>query len=537
MIFENFITTPWFVDPEYDFGAFHSAYIRGRKFLKLIRFSRAKVPPMSFWGGSRRVSEFKAFLEKCEALVREGRGREATLGLKRVKSVASVPRGDKLGYANLCRRTGLISRGLRALHPVVRPQRAVGEPASAQETAEYAALLQRAGATPEALLILNGLETRATPQVLLFRAFCHFNRWDYEAAEPNLREYLGLALTPYEKTVGQINLASALLVNGKWKEAGALLDELIAAALAQNYGRVAANALEMRAQARLSAGEFAAARADLNQAEELLRAESAQDVQFVHKWNAVGEALENGNLGKLLAYRARNVRQGIWENVREADLYLLRAKFHPRRFEHLYFGTPFAGYRARILRTLKTEVPAARYYLFGPGRGAVVDAESAGPTPKIQAAVSLLVSDFYRPYSAAGIFSELYPGEFYNVETSPNRVRRLLGRTAAHFRGQGWPLAVVQRAGRFHLKFLGPLRFLVPRDPSMRDANELRLARLSSQFGTADWFRTQDMREALAMSPSAFKRFAGWARAHDKMERSGATHATYYRIKKPGSAA
>jgi hypothetical protein len=483
------------------------------------------------------VSEFKAFLQKCETCVREGRGREAVRELKRVKSIAAIPRADKLGYANLCRRTGLISRGLRALHPVVRPQRAPGEPASPRETAEYAALLQRAGATPEALLILNGLDAGKTPQVLLFRAFCHFNRWDYEAAEPGLREYLGLALTPYEKTVGQINLASALLVNGKFAEAGALLDELIAGALGRNYGRIAANALEMRAQARLSAGGFAAARADLGQAEGLLRAESAQDVQFVHKWNAVGEALENGNLGKLLAYRARNVRQGIWENVREADLYLLRAKFHPRRFEHLYFGTPFAGYRARILRTLKTEAPAARYYLFGRGEGPVVDAESAGTTSKIQAAIGLLVSDFYRPYSAAGIFSELYSGEFYNIETSPHRVRRLLGRTAGHFRVRGWPLAVVQSGGRFHLKFQGPLRFLVPRDPSARDPNEVRLARLSSQFGTAEWFRARDMREALAMSPSAFKRFAGWARAHDMLERSGATHATYYRIKKPGAAA
>src|SRR4051812_46878358 len=99
--------------------------------------------------------DFPQIIEHCETALRTGQGQLITHYFADLQT-KDVPRRWRLPIANICRRAGLISLGLKILTPIVHPQKEILESAaSAQELVEYAGLLERCGAAKEALKILK----------------------------------------------------------------------------------------------------------------------------------------------------------------------------------------------------------------------------------------------------------------------------------------------------------------------------------------------------------------------------------------------
>ncbi len=90
--------------------------------------------------------DLEQILNECDAQIRLGKAPIASRQLRLIKPSA-LNRSQLARFAQLCRRVGQVHKGLAALSPVVRPNhRAHLRPATATEKAEYAVLLQRAGA-------------------------------------------------------------------------------------------------------------------------------------------------------------------------------------------------------------------------------------------------------------------------------------------------------------------------------------------------------------------------------------------------------
>jgi tetratricopeptide (TPR) repeat protein len=464
-----------------------------------------------------KTDAYQKLHDDCDAFLKAGQIGKAVHALHGLNS-AKVPRALRLPLARICRRCGLVAEGLRLLMPVVRSER--GSEGTPGEQAEYAILLVRNGAVREAQTLLA---RNPAPESSLFRAFAHFAQWEYEAAIPHLQNYLTQPVGDYQALVGRVNLGAALVATDRADEGLVLLCENIDIALRGGHGRLAGNCLELRSQIHLKRGDFAAALADLREAELKL---GGNDLFFVRKWRAVAEAMDTRSPQPLRAIRAEALERREWENLRDIDSQTLRLGFDQKLFDHLYFGTPFAAFRANLCTEFNAR-PSAGEYILGEGpRRLDLYSDPKMKTP--QKLVEILLRDFYRPFSLGNLFAELFPGEYFDIFTSPDRVHQVLRRARAWISGEKLDLSVAHEGGRFRAVPGAGLTIVLPRERTGLDPVERRLRDLRSALGASPYFSASEAERHLDLSRPALNRLLSRGVESGQLRRFGATRAIRY---------
>lgn len=486
---------------------------------------------------------FDTLLRECEELVRQGRDDEAQRRLRRVEP-ARVPRPLRLEFANLCRRCGLVAHGLRLLTPVIRPpaRGGTGAPATAAERCEYAMLLQRSGAVTEALAILEKIDPADDPRALLYQAFCHFNEWNYEAALPRLQSYLEHPMDDYARLIARVNLVACLLTLRRFPEAEAEIARAFRLAEESGAERLRGNLHELRAQLHMARLRHPEARADLNEAQRRLGGIQNEDLLFVRKWKAVIELRETGARAPLEKFRADAERAGDWESAREARLFLLTGRHAADDVLELVIGTPFPGYRARILEHLASlpELPAR--WRWGAAEGLALDlatGELTGPgaagvrppTAKCLHLIEALSQDLFRPQRLATLFGRLFPREHFDIFSSPQRVHQILARTRRWLAANRLPLDIVEEKGQFRLRKPERFALILPLAREPRENHQRLLQRLERDFREAPYFTGPEAAAVLGISQSRMKRVLAWGVSRNLLQRAGRGSGTTYSLR------
>jgi hypothetical protein len=482
------------------------------------------------------VVNFKDLIRECEADIRAGMADQAALRLRELPT-AKIPDDLRFTFANLCRRTGLVSIGLKVLTPPHLRDRAewllsVG-PA---EKAEYALLLQRIGSVNEAMRILDRVDAAAFPDALLYRAYCHFNRWEYAEAIPLLEKYVGGPLDEYKLLIGRVNLVAALVSTGA-RSASAELAALLKACESGGHVRLAANCHELRAQLALAATDLAAAKDAIAAALGILSPAKTLDQLFARKLQAVMTAVENGRAEAMEEFRREALDRMDWESARDIDFYMLKLNFSYERFEHLIFGTPFAAYRERVCQALGRRI-LKDSYVFGDAGGPVMDVAKAeiDGLPcltvggKIHQMLGILLRDFYRPKTLAALFSELFPSDHFDIFSSPDRVHQILRRTRAWLAEAGIPAEIVEIDRYYQIQVTGKFGFRLNLDRAPLDWNLVHFRRLKCIASADRLYTPKELRQKLGLGLTPFRRFATWAMEEGKLERSGTGSTTVYRL-------
>lgn len=479
---------------------------------------------------------YRMIIAEVEDHVRAGRARDAVVTLTRLNT-NQVPRDFRLSLANLCRRLGLIGQGLRLLSPVVRPtQGSRLAAATPSEQAEYAVLLVRGGADQEAARILEDIDPTAAPESLLYRSFIFFNRWEHGSAEPLLRQYIQSDLSDYARAVGLLNLSAALLGSDQHTKALETVLELRDLAESSGWGRILGNCYEQLGQIDIERGQFNSGLSHLEKSSQLLRHMATRDEFFVRKWKAVAEARMGGGVEPLAELRIEAERQLDWETVRECDRHSLRIRFNADLFKQLIFGTPHFRYRQRVCEELKREVGESDYYWGEPG-GPILDmisglAEVKRPqrSGKILELVEVLSRDFYKPFTLGALFSAVYSDEYFDIHTSPGRVRQLLTRTRKYLKMKSIPLGIVEHRGGYRLKAFGPVQIRVALHRRSVGGYSFQLQFLARCTGEQPLFTAQQARQWLGMKRTTFQRFIAWAEAERHICRVGEGAQTKYSL-------
>ncbi|MCB0387176.1 MAG: hypothetical protein KDD43_17465, partial [Bdellovibrionales bacterium] len=112
-------------------------------------------------------------IQYMEAASQAGRGDQVRKDLKSLNT-SKVPRAYRSTLANLARRNGLPLIGIRLLNPIIRSDKPMDEKPRGEEISEYAVSLLNIGAVDEARILLDQLDGRDFPSVLLYRSFIHF---------------------------------------------------------------------------------------------------------------------------------------------------------------------------------------------------------------------------------------------------------------------------------------------------------------------------------------------------------------------------
>jgi hypothetical protein len=475
----------------------------------------------------RQTPKHAEIFTACEDMIRQGRINLAREALERLNS-ARIPNELRLKFANLCRRIGLNAQGLKII-----AGRLEHSPSEA-ERAEYATLLQRIGCIDQSWRILQSISAEKLPVVNLYLAFNLFNRWEYAGAVPFLEKFIQSASTPYDRLLGEVNLAAAFVASGRYEEARPLLCKVIGRAKENGSGRLLANALEIQTQAFHFLRENENAAESLRAARKILAHGAASDQASLDKWEAVLTAARTGSTEGLRKFREEAALTGNWEAFRNIDQHFLRFEFIEELFQFHLFGSMWIAYRDQTQRLLG-KVISLDEYVWGDRNGTVIDIRGdIGSSEKIHRTLEALSRDFYRPLPAGELFTLLFPGEHFDPFSSANRVHQAVFKLRHWFAEQKYPVKVNQLGDSYKLELPPNFGLLLPYERRSPDQNQWRLGDLRENFAPAECFTLKQLASSLNIKLPAARKFAAWAIEQGHFQRTGAGTATLYELVVPG---
>ncbi len=472
---------------------------------------------------------------------------ETTAVLEALRRIArrGVPAADRAEFANLAWRSGDPELGLRALSPIVRGTgRKRGTPTEA-EIAEYAACLVRLGAIDEAMTLMQGLPA-TNPQADLYRGYAHIARWEYREAIPCLTRYLAVpALSDYERLVARINLASSLVYERHHFQAEALLRELLHEASVRGLSLALGVLLELSAGNLILQNKLDSAGPFLTRAEKELQGGGDIFAFLVRKWKAIlafRQRPEDGTRG-LTAIRTEAAGLSHWETIRDCDRIAALALKDESLFLRVYFGTPFARFRERLLHDFgKVELPETFAWDLGSplgGRATELQVREGRMLGSGAAAVRVghlnhrlvqaLSKDFYRPVRVAPLHAAVYPGNHFNPLSSPAVVHAAIARLRLWCRQAALPMEIAESVGAYRLRATAAVRLVVPRpeEGTAIERDDTLAARLREAF-PGGGFRVAEAEAILGLSRRSVQRLLVAIEAKGKIRKAGKGRATHY---------
>lgn len=456
-----------------------------------------------------------------------------------------VPRSYLVKFAFVCRRAGLLNDGLRLLAPLIRKdrRRLVDSTASPREIVEYAALLQRSGATVEALRLLDQVDSTKLPLALLIRSFCHFMRWEYAESIPILHRYLDTPLDPYARHTAEVNLVAALVGAQQFDEALRTVSPCLASCRANGFHRLVGNCLELRSQVLIEAKRFDEADQNLREAEATLAQDSTRDRFAVFKWRQILTASQTQDTAPLdlLANEAR--RERAWETLREVDFFRVLLTQNGDLEHRLFFGTPYNAYHSRMLATRGTLPTTTQYHIGSSSsrnRFDILSCSGHGdtgirPGGTAHRLLTTLAKDLYRPWTMGSLFQEVFPDAYYDVATSPQRVHQALTQLRAWFDQFEIPARIECFDQRYQLTVHGDFAFTIPRPGYSLAPNAFLLEKLNRDWHSDTWKTGSEISKCLALSGGSLWRFLQWATTTGRIEKFGAARSTAYRLNRNGT--
>lgn len=494
--------------------------------------------------------DLKDQLDDFERLIRQGKGDDVRRTLLKMPS-KKIPRLNLVQFANIARRVGLRDIAVQSLHPVIRPQKLLVEPSTVSERTEYSAALIETGAVGEAQELLSEIEREGKdPRAFLYLAFSSFRNWQYGAAIKKLNSYLKFDLDTYQRLVGEVNLAAGLTFIAQTDAASELIEKLISQTFKNNYVLLLGNLHELKAQVQIQKKNFRGAIDSLNESERLIGTSGNISYLYAKKWRAIIDAQKAENLHKAfnevlpVMEEARFRRE--WETLRDIDRQL-GALFQDKYLAaKLTFGTPFSDYRKMIGQEFsKVKIPTEFFltnrWQWQPN-GRILEVESGcldgkniglKPGALLHRFISVLVTDFYRPFSLGALFSHLFPDEFYNPFTAYDRLYQCAKRTREVFANEELPIEIRQQNYEFSLKVCGSVSLFMKINQMEHNSSGAAFYKnlfrdLSNRSAETGTFSAQDLAQELKVSVRTANRIIkDHAEAHCLAGVGGGKHKRY----------
>lgn len=480
------------------------------------------------------VDKYQQIIDKCDALIKAGQLQQVAQIMGQL-NLSQVPRTKRQSLAKICRRATLISQGLRLLHPIIRQEKSLENPATSGELCEYAVLLIRNGSIQEAEALLKNVNLKEAPEGLMYLGFVGIANWDYVPAAHFLKEFLDSNSDPYTKLIAQVNLASCYVVLSQFAEASHLLEECIELARQAGANRLIGNCHELFGQVHFWQNNFAGARLSLLKASEIFGNAQSYDQLLILKTQSIMNALEANSLEPLQSFRKNALQRQHWESVREADLFTLKVQFQQQKLDHLICGTPLSHYRERI-QTLIGHKPSSSYILGDPSSKCLdlqtgrseTNAELL-PGRKMHQVIAALTKDFYVPRNIGHLFSDLYPGEFFNISSSRFRVRQLIVRARMWLKESNIPASIDHNNGTYRFQIHGRFGIRIPLETAPIDILDVRWFELKTAF-TSRKFSAEEACSHLRIPRTTLRRLIDWAMSNGLLQKTGVGRSTCYQI-------
>jgi tetratricopeptide (TPR) repeat protein len=478
-------------------------------------------------------------LKQLDFFIKAGETARARTQLVALRAI-EIERSDLVEFADLARRVQMPSLIIRWLRPVVRPEKPIFPIASDKEIAIYALALARLGVFKESLTLLKSLLSGREPQVYFYLGLVYLEQWDYLSAQTYFQKYARFnSISDYQKTVGLLNLAACLVGERNWPKADEALDNLLLLTNHPSLKLLRLNTLELAAQSKIFRSQILEAQVFLNEARQLSGTTNHQYEFFVRKWLAIASLLgPDQDPQAILAIRDEAKRDSYVETIRECDFFIATARKDDHGFLKVLFGTHFKTYKKRILKLYGWNKPIPTKYIIELG-GASFNAKCFSPEEinlprRVRQLLRLLLSDCYRPFSLAEIFSEVYQNEYFNPVTSIPKVDQLIYRLRQALAAKQIPLDVQVKKSRANLLALAPIQIVLRRKHLNISTKLIAcMNQLSLAFQT-NRFTTKEAAKILKLSETSMRRHLRLASQRGYLVRQSSHHGFIYKLKKIG---
>lgn len=451
--------------------------------------------------------------------------------------IKDIPRDWAWILAEQCRRIGDFTRGLNILRPYLLNPKLHIKP-NAHEVATYSALLIKIGVLEEAIERLEKLNP-PTSKSLTFLAFAKITQWNYKEASPILKRVLKYRdLDHYQRTIIEVNLLACFVSLSQHQPGLSLAKKIKKNCEKNNWSLLLSNCLELEGQIYLDSDKHDLAQQKFQQSLQLISDKSDHRYQlFNKKWNTLLQ-LETDrdypeNFKRIQELRTQAWQFKHWETLRDCDFYEVKLTDDTTLKQRLYYATPYEPYRKKIQKNFKnSRFPPEQNILFSNGeditqkrsildwnlkKGEIYYQQKAfqlcGVTHKLLLA---LLQDMYKPLSMGGLFSILFKGEYFDPNSSPQRLSKAIQRSRAQLRQFQLPIKILSGGGfhRLHftegtqVRYVKNMKHLIETvdKVTLSPVERIRLKTLSLHFSEKSFSSAQGA-EVLGLSQRNFQRF------------------------------
>jgi hypothetical protein len=283
---------------------------------------------------------------------------------------------------------------------------------------------------------------------------------------------------------------------------------------------------------------------------------------FVKKWKAIIDLLQNpkerGPRDVIARLKTEGATAGNWEATRDFEFFEAVSVREKELFLRVYFGTPHESYRKRVYKiyhpdfripshfdwlvsipggerathtvALVPDVPEMTPRKFDLEKGCEIGGKAMlAQHPLLLNLLRLLCRDFYRPIPLGTLVSELYPDEYYNPVTSPEKAHRAVKRLRIWFKENDIPLTVTLKNNAFRLLATGPYIVSTTMKHELVGKNEAYLERLKAHFGSQT-FNAKSAAEILDVSINTALKFLRWSVEGKKILQLAGGRSTKYKL-------
>lgn len=488
--------------------------------------------------------DWNELYKKLDQQVREGHFESAKAELIEIKS-GELPREMIEHFADLCRRVRLDSWGLHLLRPIIRPKHPIHPEPNTGEWTMYAALLIKIGALDEAFEILEEQSEASHPSVLLYSAFAYFARWDYQASSEKLIQYVNLPkLDDYKLAVATVNLVGSLVYLEKYSEALTYLNALIPRCERNQWKLLLGNCFEISAQISIQLGQWGQAEGQLKKAQALISGHHQYEL-FIEKHFAKLKLLKNptdsASRAGLIQVREKALMVNEWETVRDCDRIAGEICNDAELSRRVFFGTPFESYKNRLesyFRNSNAETGESYLWLLNDVASKnIFDMNSLSTETSdrlkhgqlVHRLLSVLTSDFYQSFTIGTLFSKLFPDEYYNHETAPDRVFQAVRTLRTWFQKSSIPIEIQSEKNQYRLIGLEPCAIRVYKEKKIVSSDEFYLSQIRQEFLLGE-FSSGQASEVTGLSPTAVRLVLKRALASNFLWINGKGRSTTYKF-------
>lgn len=523
-------------------------------------------------------------ISAIEEMIKSGNAFAARALIRNHFKKKNIPIEDKIKLSNLSRRSGMPVLALKILRPLVFENKDLNLQSHPAALSSYGASLSSIGSISEALLIFNQL-TRLEPlhlnkynfnldEIYLFQSLALFQKWNYNECLPLLKKYIrSKNISLYQKSVGLVNLVSAYLSTQNYSEADEILKELIPYLRFNKFNLLLGNALELQIQSYFLQRKYSEISENLNEAIQYLKSSSGFYYIYAQKWQLLtklylkkNEMSLNEIKQEFLNLKNVAIKNYNWETVRDLDLHMGILLNDHLLLNKVYFGSPLRCFRSRIrilfpdnfklqeifnynnfstddfltekinyeiindenihndlkikeknrtllLSTLKQDTPW-----------------SQDPTNLTIKNMQLLFKDFYRPQKMGEIFSDLYPKQYFDPNTSIDRIYKVLKRTRLWIKKNKIPLEInVRNLNIFANLTSKNYMVQVSLSNTLNDKTDIFWKEIFKKYGKS-YFTINQISSDVAISKRQISRIIQSAVEQNIIEIVGAGPSTKYKI-------